>query len=135
MIRLAASAAISLIANAVALVVADLVLGRMSVSAGGFVLAVGLFTLTGVLIEPLLRQIALKNAPALLGSSSLVATLVSLIVTSLFGSSLVISGTRTWVLATVLVWVLSLALRLLLPLVIFKKALGRLADDGPGQRS
>jgi hypothetical protein len=125
MIRLVATAVVSLLANAVALIVGALVLDDMALGVGGFVLAVALFTGTAVLVEPLTRQMALKNAPALIGSTALVATIVSLVVTALLTDSLQISGLATWVLATVIVWAVGVAARLLLPLVIFKKTLAR----------
>ncbi len=124
MIRLAASAAVALIADAIALLVAQVLVDGMSLTAVGFVLAVVIFALVSLLIEPLIRQVALKNAPALLGSTSLVATLISLVVTSLFSDSLTISGIGAWIWVTVLVWAVSLVARMVLPLIIFKKALG-----------
>lgn len=123
MMRLIASAVIAIIANAIGLVVASLLLEDMSLGALGFIIAVLIFTGVAVLIEPLMRQIALKNAPAILGSSSLIAVLISLVVTAVVSSSLSISGLVTWVLATVIVWAVALAGRLLLPMVIFKKVL------------
>lgn len=123
MIRLAASATLALLADALALIVTSLLLEDFSLDVAGFVIALVLFTGVGVLVEPLLRQMAIKNVPALLGSSSLIATLVSLIVTAIVSDGLRISGALTWVLATVLVWLIGLAGRLLLPLVLFKKIL------------
>lgn len=123
MLRILASAVVAIIANAVGLVVAAVVLEDMSLGTVGLVIAALIFTGTAVLIEPLLRQIALKKAPALLGSSSLVAVLVSLVVTSIVSDSLSIRGTVTWVLATVIVWAVALAGRFLLPMVMFKKVL------------
>lgn len=131
MIRLAATAAIAVLANAVGLLVAAVVLDDMALDAVGFVTAVLLFTLTSVLVEPLLRQMALRNVPALLGGTALVATLVSLIVTVAIGDGLRISGVPTWVVATVVVWAVALAARLLLPLVIFKQVLA----EGAARRS
>ena len=129
MIRLVARTVVNLLANAVALIVAAQILDDMALGVAGFVLAVAIFTLTAVLIEPFLRQVALKNAPAMLGGTALVATLVSLIVTALISDSLSISGFTTWVLATVIVWVVALVARLLLPLVVFKRVLSQRADD------
>lgn len=123
MIRLAASATLALLADALALIVTSLLLEDFSLDVAGFVIALLLFTGVGVLVEPLLRQMAIKNVPALLGSSSLIATLVSLIVTAIVSDGLRISGALTWVLATVLVWLIGLGGRLLLPLVLFKKIL------------
>lgn len=123
MVRLVAVAVVSIIANAVGLVVAALVLDRMGLDVAGFVIAVLIFTGVAVLIEPMIRQTAMKNAPALLGSTALIATLISLVVTTLVSDGLRISGALTWVLATVIVWVVALLARLLLPLIIFKKVL------------
>lgn len=123
MIRLVATGVIALLANAIALVVGAQVLEDMSLDGLSFVIAVLIYTGAAVLSEPLIRQMALKNAPALIGSSSLVATLVSLVVTAVVSDGLQINGATTWVLATVLVWAVALAGRLLLPMVMFKKAL------------
>ncbi|MEI2639363.1 MAG: hypothetical protein V9F03_10255 [Microthrixaceae bacterium] len=129
MIRLAASVAVSLLANAIALIVATLFLSEMTLDGPGFIIAVVIYTATAALIEPLVRQIAVKNMPAILGSTALVATLVSLIVTTILGDGLRISGLVTWVLAVVIVWLVALVACLLLPLVIFKKIL-REASNG-----
>lgn len=128
MIRLIASAVLSVLANALALVVSAQILPGMALGVSGFVVAVLIFTVAAVLVEPLLRQMALRNAPALLGSSALVATLASLVVTAIVSDSLRIDSALDWVLATVLVWAIGLIARLLLPLVIFRKILGRASD-------
>lgn len=123
MIRLVASAVVAVLANALGLVVAAVVLDDMGLGALGFVIAVLVFTVAMVLVEPLLRQVALKNAPAILGSSALIAVLISLVVTAIVTDSLTIRGALTWVLATIIVWLVALVGRLLLPMVIFKKVL------------
>ncbi len=123
MVRLAASATIAVLANAVALIATALILDDVALDAGGFIIALAVFTVTDMLVQPLIRQTAMKNAPALLGSSALIATLVSLIVTVVLDDGLRITGTVTWVLATVMIWAVSLAAQLLLPLVLFKKVL------------
>ena len=128
MIRLAARAVISLLSNAVGLLVAAQLLDDMSLSVAGFVTASLIFTVVAVVSEPLIRQIALKNVPAILGSSALIATLASLILTSVLTDGLRISGLTTWVLATVVVWAAALAANLLLPLVIFKRVLAEARD-------
>lgn len=121
MMRLVASAVIAVIANTIGLIVAAVVLEDMGLGIVGLSIAVLIFTGCAVLIEPLMRQIALKNAPAILGSSALLAVLISLIVTTIVSDSLTIRGLVTWVMATVIVWAVALAGRFLLPMVIFKK--------------
>ena len=124
MIRLLASAIVKLIANSVALIVGNLILEDMSVSGTAFVIAVLIFTGIEILVEPLLRQIALSNARALLGGTALIATLIGLIITAAISDGLSITGgVTTWVLATLIVWAVALVVQLLLPLIIFKKAL------------
>lgn len=124
MIRLAARAVISLVANAIGLVVAAQVLApEMELTFAGFVLTSVIFTVVAVVVEPLIRQIAIKNVPAILGSSALIATLVSLVLSTVLSDGLRISGVSTWVLAAVIVWAVALAANLLLPMVIFKKVL------------
>lgn len=128
MIRLAATAVVSLIANAIALLIAAAMLDDVTLHADGFIIAVLVFTLVSVIIEPLVRQVALKNVPAILGGTALVATLISLIVAALIGNGLSIDGLTTWVMATVVVWLVALIVRLLLPLVMFKEVLRRRSD-------
>ncbi|MCZ7527910.1 MAG: phage holin family protein [Acidimicrobiia bacterium] len=121
MIRLVASGVVSLVASAVALVVGAAVLDGMALEPDGFVVAVLVFTVVEVIVEPLIRQTAFRSAPALLGSSALVATLASLVVTVAVTDGLRISDAGTWVLATVLVWAVALVARFLLPFVVFKR--------------
>ena len=128
MIRLAARAAINLLANAVGLIVANLLLEDLNLNVAGFVTAVVIFTVVSVVIEPLIRQIAVTNMPAILGSSARVATLASLVLTTILTSGLEIRGLTTWILATVVVWAAALAAGLLLPLVVFKKVLAEVRN-------
>jgi len=120
---LLARATVALLANAVALVVTAQVLDDMALGAGGFVVAVVVYSIVSVVIEPLLRQTAVRSAPAILGSTSLIATLISLVVTVLITDSMSISGGVTWVLATIMVWLIALLARMALPLLVFKKTL------------
>ena len=123
MIRLLASAVVGLIANSVALIVGALLLPDMTLDGLAFFIALLVFTGTELIIEPLIRQSALRRSPALLGSTSLVATLIALIVTVLFTDGLQISGGLTWIMATVIVWLAALLTKLVLPLLIFRDIL------------
>lgn len=128
MMRLLAVAVIAVVSNAIGLIVAATVLDDMRLGVSGLIIAVLIFTGISVLIEPLLRQVAIKSAPALLGSSAIVTVLASLVITTIVSDSLTIRGTLTWVLATIIVWIVALAGRLLLPLMIFKKVLAAARD-------
>ncbi|HEY5855948.1 MAG TPA: hypothetical protein VIW24_18365 [Aldersonia sp.] len=127
MMRLLAVAVIALIANAIALVVGDLILDEMSLSAASFVIAVLIFTGADILFSPLINQVAATRAPVLLGSTSLISTLIALILTALISDGLSISGISTWILATIIIWIVALVLRLVLPYVLFKKTLAKRA--------
>ena len=68
---------------------------------------------------------------AITGGIALVTTFVGLLVTTWLTSGLQITGFSTWVLATLIVWVFGVIALLVLPLVIFKKALAARSGSGP----
>ena len=121
MIRLLINLGLSILANAVGLIVAAVVLDDMALGASGFIIAVLIFTGVLVLVRPMITKLALKHANTLGGSSALLATVVGLIVTTIVSDSLSIRGALTWVLATVIVWAASLLGGLLLPWLILRK--------------
>lgn len=125
MIRLLASIVLRLLANTVGLLVAAAVLGEFSITGLAFVLAVGIFTLVEVVADPLLTKVAVTSVPALRGGVALVTTFVGLLVTSWVSDGIQIQGVSTWILATLIVWLFALLASLLLPVFLFKKALGR----------
>jgi putative membrane protein len=121
MIRMLIGFAIQLLANALGLIVAASLLDDMSVSGTAFVIAVVIFTVVYAIAQPFLTQIAMTKVPALRGGVALIATLVGLIITAAVSDGLEITGIQTWVLAALIVWVISLIGTLLLPLVLVKK--------------
>ncbi|GIN05676.1 hypothetical protein Pve01_73340 [Planomonospora venezuelensis] len=123
MIRLLIATGIQLLANAVGLLVAAAVLDDMEVSGTAFLVAVVVFTLVYAIAQPFFTQMALSRVPALRGGVALVATLAGLVVTAALSDGLSISGLTTWLLATVIVWLISLVGVLLLPLVLVKRSL------------
>ena len=120
MIRMLVSLAIHLVANAIGLLVAAAILDDMTIDGAAFLIAIVIFTAVEVIFQPLIQKMALKNAPALLGGTALVATLLGLIVTSWISSGLQITGLTTWVLATLIVWLAALLAGLLLPVILVK---------------
>lgn len=121
MVRLALSILVQLIANAIGLVVAASLLDDMSLEAGGFLVAVLVFTGVNVLVLPLVQKTALTKSSALLGSTALVAALIALVVTTVTTDEMRIDGLTTWLLATVIVWGAALIATLLLPVLVFKR--------------
>lgn len=122
MVRLLISVLIHLAANAVGLLIAASILDDMSVTSGAFIIAVVIFTGVEAIAGPLIRQIAIRNANALLGSTALVTTLVGLVITAVVSDGLEIHGVTTWVLATLIVWLAALIAALVLPIIFLKKA-------------
>ncbi|MDH4178043.1 MAG: phage holin family protein [Thermoleophilia bacterium] len=123
MIRLIVRTAVVLAGNAVGLIVAALVLDKMDIDVTGFVVAVVVFTVTVALLTPFLASQFRRNDSAALGGVSLIATLVSLIITDLISDGFTISGVVTWVLAAVIVWAVSLIAVFVLPYLGLKKYL------------
>jgi uncharacterized membrane protein YvlD (DUF360 family) len=112
---------VNLIANAFGLIAAAAILDDMSLNASGFFIAVVVFTVIEVVIQPLIIQMSMRNARALAGSSALIASLVALVITAWVSDGLQISGAVTWVLATVIVWAAALLAAFILPAVVFKR--------------
>jgi uncharacterized membrane protein YvlD (DUF360 family) len=119
-IRALIAAGLALIGNAFGLLVAAAVLDDMEITGAAFVLAVVIFTIVEVVIQPLLIQLAAKSASALRGATALVATLVSLVVTSLVSDGLTITGASTWLWATLIVWFASMIAGIILPLIFLR---------------
>ncbi len=128
MIRMLASVALHLIANAAGLLIASLVLPGFHIEVLGFVVSVLLFTAVEVLLGPFVVKMAMQYAPALRGGVALVTTFLGLFVTTWLTDGLRIEGLTTWVLAPLIVWLCVLLAAILLPLVLFKKVLGEARD-------
>jgi putative membrane protein len=120
-IRLLISVVIALLANAIGLVVAAWLLDGVSLDGAGFVVAVLVFSGVEVVTQPLVTQIALKHAGALVGSSALVAAFVGIVVTAWLTDGLRIDGVGAWLLTTVVVWAVSLVAALVLPALLLRR--------------
>ena len=122
--RLLAQTAMSLLANALALLAASILLTGFSINGLAFVVAVCIFTASTVILEPLITKIARQNAPYLLGGIALVTTFVGLLVTTLVTDGLSITGIANWIVATLIIWLATVVASLVLPLFLFKEVLG-----------
>ena len=132
MLRLIASTVLELLANAIGLLVAYWLLRPdFTIDAVSFIIVVAIFTAVRFILAPLIFKLSMRYARMLTGGISLVTIFISLLVTTLLTSHLVITGTTTWVLATLIVWVFGVAAMLLLPLVIFKKTLAAARANQP----
>ena len=123
MIRLLVRLLIAFLSNAVGLVVAAAVLDGMTLNVTGFVVAVAVYTIVFALLQPFLISVLRRSPAPVLGGVALIATLVSLIVTTLLTDGLSISGAGTWIAATVVVWLASVLAAFILPYLGLKRYL------------
>jgi len=129
MLKFFARMALSLLANALALLVASVLLTGFAINGLAFVVAVFIFTASTTILEPLITKIATQNAPYLLGGIALVTTFVGLLVTTLITDGLRITGIGTWVMATLITWLATVVGSLILPRFLFKEVLGSKVNE------
>jgi uncharacterized membrane protein YvlD (DUF360 family) len=129
MLKFFARTALSLLANALALLVASVLLTGFAINGLAFVVAVFIFTASTTILEPLITKIATQNAPYLLGGIALVTTFVGLLVTMLITDGLRITGIGTWVMATLITWLATVVGSLILPRFLFKEVLGSKVNE------
>jgi uncharacterized membrane protein YvlD (DUF360 family) len=99
------------------------VLDRMHVNATSFLVAVVIFTTVLALLQPFIVAQVRRAAPPLVGGVALIATFVSLLITTIVSDGLSISGLSTWIAATVIVWIGSLLAVFILPYLGLRKYL------------
>ncbi|WP_448811606.1 phage holin family protein [Agromyces bauzanensis] len=124
MLRLLIRILISLVTSALGLLLAMWILPDFHIEWGGFVVAVVVFTIAQAVLAPFIFNVARKHASAILGGIGLVSTFVALLIASLFPSGIRIDGAVTWVLATLVVWIVTALGTWLLPLVFLKRRAG-----------
>lgn len=115
-------AVVALAANAVALLLAALLLDGVRVSTLFFVFLVVIFTVISLLVTPTVRAFVKENAASLSSLAGLLATFVALLITDLVSDSLQIEGILDWVMATVIVWAAALVVQYIAPLVAAQRS-------------
>ena len=123
MVRMMASTALHLLANAVGLLLARIFLTGFTFDIPSFVIAVILFSAIGVVTGPLLLKLSMKNVPALQGGVALVTTFVALWLTNLILPGFDVGGVKNLLLGTFIVWLGALIAGVFLPMFLFKKYL------------
>lgn len=121
MIRFMIRAAIFLATAALGLLAAALILPDFQLSLSGLRVAIIVFALAQSILAPFIFKVARRYAPALVGGIGLVSTFVALLISSLVGDGLAITGIGTWILGTLIVWLVTALGAWLLPLIAFKK--------------
>jgi len=108
-VRLLLRIGLAVAANAIALIVAAGLLDGVKLDASGFVVAVVIFSIASFLITPIVTWIVIRRARALIGVVALVSTFVVLLITDVLSDGFSIEGVTDWILAVLIVWVVSLA--------------------------
>jgi uncharacterized membrane protein YvlD (DUF360 family) len=121
MIRLVVRTLVLLAANAVGLIVASLVLSGFEIDVTSFIIAVVIFTVVLAFMQPFLVSSLRRRGSAALGGVALIATLVSLIITSLISDGFSVDGIGNWIAAAVIVWAAALLAAFILPFLGLKK--------------
>lgn len=131
MIRFLINAVVFFAAAAIGLIAADLILDEsdFSLTAGGFIITVAIFAIAQAVLSPFIARTVQRNAPAFLGGIGIVSTIVALFLASLFGSALEINGIATWILAALIVWLVTAFATLMLPLILVKAGVERAREN------
>jgi hypothetical protein len=117
---------------ALGLIAADLLLPGFEIVWAdwwGFVVAVVIFAILQSVLAPWIATMARRYAPALLGGIGIVSTLVALLVVVLLPiGGLRITDALSWVLAPVIVWLITALATVLLPLIFLKRRVDERKD-------
>jgi uncharacterized membrane protein YvlD (DUF360 family) len=120
MIRFLVSLLVSFGAAVLGLLVANALLDDMSISGASFLVAAAIFALLMAVLTPFFAVSLRRYAPAATSAVGLLTTFVALLITTAVSDGLSISGTTTWVLATLIVWLGTMIATILLPLIFAK---------------
>jgi len=104
MIRTLIKVGLTIAGNAIGLLVAAALLDDVKLSGAAFILAVIIFTVAELILEPFIEKMVTEHAERLRIFTSLVTTFLALLITDLLSDGLSIEGASTWLLATVIVW-------------------------------
>ncbi len=127
--RFLAQTALTLLANAIGIIIAALLLPGLHLNILGFTVSVIFFTGVEILFEPFILKMAIRYVPALRGGIALATTFIGLLLASIFTSGIEIRDLSTWILAPLVIWVTVVVMSIVLPMVLFKNIL-RNAQDG-----
>lgn len=107
MIRFLLHVLVNIITAALGLLVAGWLIDGVHLEPGGFVVAVLVFALAQGILGPFVFNVARQHASAILGGIGLVTTLIALAIATLFPGGLEIDGAQAWVLAPLVVWIVT----------------------------
>jgi hypothetical protein len=128
MVRFLIRAAIFLGTAALGLLIAWWLLPGFHIDWTGFLVAMLVFAIAQSLLSPLITKLATRHAPEVLGGVGLVSTFLALLLATVIANGLRIDGLLTWVLATLIVWLVTAVGTWLLSVVFLKRRVGARRD-------
>jgi len=123
MIRFLILSLLTLLGNAVGLIVASILLSGFHIQPLGFIVSALFFTGIEILLKPFILKMSIKYIPALRGGIALVTTFAGLLLTTLFTNGLRIDDITTWIAAPLIIWLAVVLAGIMLPMFLFKQAL------------
>lgn len=132
MLKFLAITILTLLGNALGLLLASWILDGFNLSATGFLWSVIFFTIAQFILTPFVLSMSLRYMPVLRGGIALVTTLVVLWLTTLFTSGVEIKDLTAWFLAPLIIWLVTVLAGVVLPLFIFKKTLSNAKEKRSG---
>lgn len=124
MTRLLIRIAIFFATAAIGLLVAGWLVPGFAVSLRGFWTATLIFAVAQSVMTPFAMKLAHRYARGLLGGIGLVSTFLALLLASLVSGGISIRGLSSWVIGTLVVWIVTALGAWLLPIVALKKTTG-----------
>ena len=128
MVRFLIRAAIFLGTAALGLLIAWWLLPGFRIDWTGFLVAMLVFALAQSLLSPLITKLASRHAPEVLGGVGLVSTFLALLLATVIANGLRIDGLLTWVLATLVVWLVTAVGTWLLSVAFLKRRVSERRD-------
>jgi uncharacterized membrane protein YvlD (DUF360 family) len=130
MVRFLIRAAIFLGTAALGLLICSWLLPGFDINWAGFLVAMLIFAIAQSILSPLISKLATRHAPEILGGVGLVSSFLALLLATVIADGLRIDGLLTWVLATLIVWLVTALGTWLLPLMFLKRRVGERRDAG-----
>lgn len=110
--RLGIRILLSLAASAIGLIVCALLLDEFEISVEAFPFAVILFGIANAIVEPIVAFALLRWLHAAIGLIALLANALTLWLTDVISTGIDVRGVGTFVLATLIIWVVNVVLEL-----------------------
>lgn len=107
--------------SAVAIVLAAVILPGFHLHFFGFLTAVVVFTVAQTVVAGIAGKMTREHTPIVSGVASLISTFMALLIANGFSWGISIYTLRAWVLATLIVWVVTAAGALILPKLTSKE--------------